>query len=386
MLPLFYACYFSAYGVSIPFFPVYLRRLGLSEAQVAVMLSVAPALHLGVPLVWGWLADRTRRRNLFLALACGGACLWLLLVARVRRFEALLPLYAAHQLFAVPVLALADSLAIADSRRRGTSYTRVRLWGSVSFLIACLAAGAALTRASLMGLVPISIAAGYGVAGLAALGVPQVAAETAPRLGDLARLLGDRRLLLLLPIAGLHWATLAPYHGFLGILATERGLSPLTTSLAFAVAVAAEVTAFFFFPRLERRFTPAALMAVAAAATSLRWYLTARVTSGAALVAVQALHGLTFGVFWASAMVWLAAAVPAALRATGQAVYGICVFGLGNLLGYTGCGLLSARAGTAGAFRAGAALELVPLALLVVTLVADGRRGVRGAAGVAYRP
>src|SRR3982750_2900264 len=208
MLPLFYACYFSASGVSIPFFPVYLRRLGLSEGQVAVMLSVARALHLGVPLVWGWLADRTRRRNLFLALACGGACLWLLLLARVRRFEALPPLYAAHQVFAAPVRALADSLAISDSRRRGTSYARVRLWGSVSFLVACLVAGAALTPAGLLGLGPLSIAPGYGLAGLAALGVPQVARETAPRLRDLARLLGDRRLLLLLPIAGLHWATL----------------------------------------------------------------------------------------------------------------------------------------------------------------------------------
>jgi hypothetical protein len=38
-----------------------------------------------------------------------------------------------------------------------------------------------------------------------------------PHPRDVSALLTDRRFLLLLPVAGIHWAAMVPYHGFLGI-------------------------------------------------------------------------------------------------------------------------------------------------------------------------
>ena len=53
MLRLFYACYFAGVGASVPFFPPYLRSLGLSGRQISLLLAVAPLLHLCVPIAGG---------------------------------------------------------------------------------------------------------------------------------------------------------------------------------------------------------------------------------------------------------------------------------------------------------------------------------------------
>jgi MFS transporter, PPP family, 3-phenylpropionic acid transporter len=401
-LRLVYVGYFAAFGVSIPFFPAYLRALGLGGGEVALLLSVGPLFHLGVPLAWGWVADRTRRPALLLRIACAGAGLALLPLAFARTLPALVGVYAAHQLFGVTILGLLDSLALERAQRAGGgAYTWLRLWGSASFLVTCWAAGAWLSHdtagaggadggAGLAGapawrglqgpLVPLLMAGGYALAALAALAVRGGEPGRAPpHARDLGALLANRRFLLLLPLAALHWATMAPYHGFLGLLALHRGWPPSTISHAFMVGVVAEIAAFFAFPRLARRASLPALMLVATAGTAARWLLIARSHTPAAFVALQLLHALSFGVFWGAAVAWLADVVPPSLRATGQTVFTTATFGVGNLIGFNAAGLLyDAHAGPARAFAAGAALELVPLGLALTALVARGRGAPAG--------
>ena len=372
-----YVGYFAAFGISIPFFPSYLRALGLSGPEVALVLGVGPLFHLGVPLAWGWLADRLRRPDWLLRLACAGACLALLPLVWARDLPAVLASYALHQLFAVPILALLDSLALAEVRRSGGEYARLRLWGSASFLVICSGAGYLFTlreRTDAEPLVPLMMSAGYGLAALAALRIRSDPADRPPRphLGDLRALLASRRFLFILILAPLHWATLAPYHAYLGILALERGFPPATVGHAFAVSVVAEILAFYFFRRLAGRASLAALLAIASLATAARWLLVARSTSAGALIALQSLHALSFGVFWGAAMAWVASCVPPALRATGQALFTTVVFGLGNLVGYAGAGLLydpkgaaSGGGGPAPAFVAAGFVALIPFALAV---------------------
>jgi PPP family 3-phenylpropionic acid transporter len=126
-LRVLYLGYFAAVGVSIPFFPAYLRALGLSGQEVALVLGIGPLFYLAVPLVWGWLADRTRRPDVLLRVACSGASVALWPVARARTLAAMLVAYGLHQLFMVPILGLLDSLALDQTRRTGIDYTRLRL-------------------------------------------------------------------------------------------------------------------------------------------------------------------------------------------------------------------------------------------------------------------
>ena len=103
------------------------------------------------------------------------------------------------------------------------------------------------------------------------------------------------------------------------------------------------------------------------AASAVRLALTARATDPVAVAGLQALHGLTFGLFWGSAIRALGDLVPARLRATGQAVFGGIVFGGANAAGYALSGVAYDRlGGAAPLFGWAAGLELVALAALLL--------------------
>jgi MFS transporter, PPP family, 3-phenylpropionic acid transporter len=384
MLRFVYVAYFVAIGVVLPFFPPYLRSLGLSGAQVSLVMSMGAVGYVLASLLWGWVADRTRRPVLVLRLACSCAALCLAPLIFVRTMPAILYLYGAHQLFAVAILGLVDSLAVERARQLGEDYARLRLWGSVSFIISCWSAGQALLwRGHREGdpLVPLLMTAGFVLAVLASFTVSGAAArEPRPQAREVRVLLGDDRFVFLLAVAALHWAGNATYNGFFSILVHDRGLPPSVSSYAFVVGVAGEMAAFYAFRGLARRWSLLSLLAISFAGSALRWLVVAASASAGILIAVQALHTLTFGVFWAAGVAWLGACVPPALRTTGQTLYNAATFGLGNLIGMLGAGLVYDATGGAGpAFATAAGADVVAL-LLVVALAARGRAHGRAGA------
>jgi PPP family 3-phenylpropionic acid transporter len=370
MLRLFYLSFFITLGVSVPFFPAYLRQLGLSGREVSLLLAIAPALQLGIPLGWGWLADRTRRPDAILRALCLGAFLASLPVIFVRTMPALFGIYLAQQLFAVSILSLADALAVEKSRQGG-HYGRIRARGSASFVVTCLLAGFLLDRRGIRAgdtLVPITVSVGYLLSFLAALGLAGQPAGERPHLRDVQLLLADRPFLVLLAIAGLHWAALVPYHGFFGVLVQDRGLPAKITSYAFFVGATAEIGVFVVFSRLRARFSLAQILAASFAVSALRWWLLAAARSAILLVALQVAHALTYGAFWAAAMTWIGERVPAKVRATGQVLF-TTVIGFGSMTGLLLVGPLYDAAGGAGlAFALAGIVELVPFAVLLVSL------------------
>jgi PPP family 3-phenylpropionic acid transporter len=323
MLKLFYACFFLTIGVSTPFFPAYLRQLGLSGQKVAVLLAIPPALQLVVPLGWGWLADRTRRPDLVLRTLCLGAFLASLPVIFARTMPALFVAYFVQQIFVVAIVGMADSVAV-ERWRKGKAYGPTRAAGSAAFMTACLAAGWWLDLRGLRpadALVPTLVSAGFAASFLAALGLRGRAVGDRPHARDVRRLLEDRRFRALLVVACLHWAALVPYHGFFGILLRERGLAARFTSFAFVIGTAAEIV-------------------------------------------LQLTHGLTFGLFWVTAMAWLAAAVPPTVRATGQMLFTM-VNGIGAVTALLVTGTLYDVGGAALPFVLAGVLDLVAFAMVL---------------------
>lgn len=369
MLQLFYACYFASMGASVPFFAQYLRSLGLAGWVISAMLSVGPVLHLVMPMGWGWLADRTHRPDLVLRAVCLAACLLMVPLVFVRTMPAMFLLYTAHQAFAVPIIGLTDALA-QERVRRGADYGRIRLWGSVAFALSSALVGLVLQargRDDGDPLVPAVIAGAFAAAFLVSLGLRGQAEREKPHAREVGLLLRDRRFLFILIVAPLHWMSTAPYHGFLGIMFRDRQLPQILLGTAFTVSVCAEIATLFFFRKLRARFRLAPLLTLAFAVTVVRWWLVAVVEAPASLVALQAAHAFTFGLFWGAAMAWVGEVVPPRLRATGQTMFSGIMYGVGNMFGMQGSGALYDRFGGAeAAFVVAGFLELVPL-LLVVT-------------------
>ena len=79
-----------------------------------------------------------------LRIVVGGAWLGFVPMLFARSFPAILASWALYAMFAVAVGGLADALAVARVRA-GAVYGRMRLWGSVGYVIAAVLVGALLS-------------------------------------------------------------------------------------------------------------------------------------------------------------------------------------------------------------------------------------------------
>jgi len=141
-------------------------------------------------------------------------------------------------------------------------------------------------------------------------------------------------------------------------------VSPQTISLLWSLSVAGEVLVFFVVgPWLLRRLTPAAAIALAAAAGAARWFVAALTTDVMALSVIQPLHGVTFALLHLACMRLLAQAVPNELAATAQAIYGTVGVGAATAALTLISGFLYARTGAAAFFVMSAlCLAALPIA------------------------
>jgi MFS transporter, PPP family, 3-phenylpropionic acid transporter len=382
-LRLLYFLYYGNVGAFMPFFPAYLRGLGFSGEQIGAVQMIPSLLSPAVATAWAAYADRHAGPARALARATAWAAVAALALPFARTPAAMGAVIVVMALGDRSVVPLVDSVTLEHCRARpGTSYARIRLFGSLGFVLLALVVGRVLTlRGSRAAdpLVPVVVAAlvaSYALAARRLEPTPAHADRPGPR--DLLALVRDRRLLVLLGGCAVHWAACAPFHLLFGVFVRDRGLSPDIAGLGMATGVAAEIAALVLFPRLEARLRLRTLFGAAFAGSALRWALLSRAEGAAAIVLLQLLHGLTFGVFWGCATAAMGALVPSRLRATGQALFTAVVFGAGNGVGYALAGRAYDRTGSvAPLFAWAAALELV---LAVVVGIALGRRALRTAA------
>jgi PPP family 3-phenylpropionic acid transporter len=379
-LRFFYVSYFITVGIYYPFLVPHLRAIGLGGSEIGTAQMAGSIAAIPASFLWGALADRLQApaRALQLATRCA-------LLAAVGLIFARTPLTVALLLFlrglAEPaIIPLIDTVAInAVHAEPGASYARVRLFGSLGFIVSAQGAGLLLARFSDPDgtrVMPLAYAATLLFTTVVAELLPADRLERGPKphLREVRALGADGRLILLLAACAVHAASLATYPLY-GALVHDRGFSPAVTGAGMAFGVVAEVIVLFAFPALERRFSIATLLACTFGATALRWWLVSRDLPAAWLVAVQAFHGLSFGLYWACAVKALSQWVPARLRATGQAMFSSIASSLGGAIGYRLAGFGYERLGGAGPVYAWtAAVELLALGL-ALRLRGGERRG-----------
>ena len=192
--------------------------------------------------------------------------------------------------FWAPVMPLGEGLALITARRHGLDYGRLRLWGSVGFIVTAIGAGLVLAgRPTEM--VFWLMAAASALLAAAAVFLPD---ERSPPAGAGARPLGalmaDRGFLALVLASALIQGSHSVYYGFATLHWRAAGHGADVIGLLWAEGVVAEVILFWAGARLVRRLGPTALMAVGGLAAVIRWSATAAVGSLAPLVLLQALH------------------------------------------------------------------------------------------------
>jgi MFS transporter, PPP family, 3-phenylpropionic acid transporter len=185
----FYFLYFATVGVVLPYLWPYLKGLEFSGRQIGLLAAIGPTVMVVVPPLWGWLADRTRRVTAVLKVAVVGSTLAFAPLLGVEAVLAVGVVLAVQAIFHAPITALADTVAVAEARRIGTEFARLRLWGSVGFVVATFAFGFHLDRGGAARDVLWVTLSLFVAASLFALTLRPVAATPAiPSLADARRL------------------------------------------------------------------------------------------------------------------------------------------------------------------------------------------------------
>ncbi len=333
-LSAYYFFYFAFLGLYSPYFSLYLQSLSFSAWEIALLMSLSQIMRIVAPNVWGWLADRSGVRMPIIRVASLLAMLGFSGLFFTQSFSGVFAAMAVQAFFWAAALPLMEAVTLGHLDRQAARYGRIRLWGSLGFVLGVLGIGHVLNSQPVDVLLPMSLAMLLTVL-LCSAFVPESpwrAHEAEQQ--SITAVLRQTRVLKLLAACGLMSAAHAAMYIFLSIFLVGHGYSKAQIGWLWSLGVIVEIGVFMLMPRVLGRFSPWRILAVAMACAALRFVLTGWAGQWWWLIAlVQAMHGITFGAHHAAAMSAIGQLFQGRHHARGQALYASLSFGGGGMIG-----------------------------------------------------
>jgi MFS transporter, PPP family, 3-phenylpropionic acid transporter len=217
-LALVYATSFGLIGTHLPFFPVWLKAIGLDAAWIGI-ITAAPSVtrFTTLPFVTGFVERRQALRAGIIVTGFATA-LGLAMVGTQHQPLLVFLAYAATCCLSTPSM-LIDAYALWGVRQYGLNYGPLRLWGSAAFIAGALACGLLIDAVAATHLiwviVGVAMLGGLTSLGLQPLESPKAAAAASKGSSALLR---DRGFLAIILAAALIQASHSAYYAFASIV------------------------------------------------------------------------------------------------------------------------------------------------------------------------
>jgi PPP family 3-phenylpropionic acid transporter len=370
----YYFALLAAVGSFYPYFALYLTSIGLDPATATRVVAVVPFMGLVAPPLFGLVADaRSARVWLLRGMSLAAALSFAGFALIGNHVVAVVAVTALFGLLRAPLNSLVDATAFAHVRQHGGSYGELRMWGSIGYLVLVSAGGALIDLTSVRSIVWTTTAM-LALGALFAWRMPAPALErNAGAVGAWTRMLRTPALWLFLGSLLVAQAAATVYDTTFAVYLKGLGYSGTFTGAATAIGVAVEVAFMARSAPILLRLGEARALALAMAVASLRWIATAYVT-GWALLLLQPLHAITFGLYWVAATALMRDYAGPQALAAGQGLLA-AVLGTGSVLGNAFAGDILQREGGRGLMTTMAVVAAV--ATLGATAHAWMRRGGR---------
>lgn len=376
-ISLLYSAIFFHVGLYLPYFPLWLKARGLSATQISIILSLPLIVRVLTSGQITSYADRAGdRANVMIALYVATALATLAYLFVDVAGGGFWPIFAVTALYAVffnPLVPVLDSLTLSGVRRFGVDYGRIRLWGSLVFILANLGGGLVLAGSDVEAVLFVLVASVIAGAALSPL-LPRIGrprnATTQTGLADATtwKLLADRRFLLVMLAGGILQASHALVYGFGSIYWQSLGYSGTAIGVLWAIGVIAETVLFRYSRSVLSRTGAVGLIVIGGIGAVVRWTaMPLEMPAGldlAGFFVLQTLHGLSFGAVHLGTMHFLAESVSEDRMGAAQGA-GFVLGGLAMAVAVFGSGPLYAAFGVEGFYAMAAACLL---ALLLIRL------------------
>jgi MFS transporter, PPP family, 3-phenylpropionic acid transporter len=359
------ASYFAHVGFFNPFLSLWLKELGLSLLAISLLTSVQASTRLFAPYGWGALSDRTGERvkllrwgacmafisSIGLWLDGGTAWLGVVLLVMFTNTSAMMPMSEAAMAH------LVSHGGAVDMKR----YGRVRLWGSVGFLVAVFAAGAWF-EAFGMRHFPLWTTLTIGIVCLSTWWMPDYKEAPHPKEHSAAvwPVLKQRPVRWLFISMFFHVLAHIAMYTFFSLYCDALGYSKTTIGLLWGVGVVVEIVWFFNQARWLPLFSLTAWLVVCGAVGVVRFGVTAGFAGSlVVLVIAQMLHAISYAAHHSVCIALISHHFPGRLRGRGQALYTVIGYGFPGVLGGIAGGYLSTHWGLATVYWAAWAISIV---------------------------
>ncbi len=330
----FYFFYFALLGCISPYWALYLDGRGFSAVEIGELMALFGLVRVLAPNVWGALGDYTGRRMALLRLGCGICFVIFANIFWVSGFVSMALLMIGYGFFWAAVLPQFEVVTLNYLKERTDDYSRIRIWGSIGFVVAVLILGLLFDFISLQNLpvFMLVLLLAILVSSLAVKGEKKSVYEEAGQ-GFMVLLLRPPVIAFLLA-AFLMQLSHGAYYTFFSLFLQEHGYTSSWIGFLWALGVLGEVLVFLVIHRLFRSVTYKTVLLVSLLLAVLRWYMTAHFADDLwLLILAQLTHAATFGAMHSVSMHYIHKYFKGRHQGQGQALFSSLTYGAGGALG-----------------------------------------------------
>lgn len=331
-----YFFYFGQFGVVIPYLGVFLDDKGFSSAEIGELFALMVLARIAGPNLWAWVATRSgqplRCLQLGALLTLGTFCLAFV----ANGFWALTATFAIMMMFWTAILPQIEVLTLNCVRGESGIYGKVRLWGSVGYILLVIFTGMLLDHFGAE--VPIFVGAAVllmlFLMTLLVTYPPQDNQEVATSVSLWSRI-NTPAFYAFIASAMLLQVSFGAFYGFFALYTLDLGYSGQVTGALIGLGVLAEVVIFIYAGKLIHGFGLKAMLFITMLLTALRWYLLGSFADNIVILfASQLLHAFSYGMAHSAAMSFIHQHFGPKHQSQGQAMYASIAFGLGGAVGH----------------------------------------------------
>lgn len=338
---LFYALYFALLGCIAPFWGLYLQHLEFSATDIGLLMGIFGVVRILAPNIW---AAQSRHFSSTLQMIRLAGLLTivsftLIFIAKDLVWVALV--MVSYGFFWAAILPQYEALCMESLGNQVDRYSRVRLWGSLGFVVAVGGLGAAFDHWGVV-LLPVIM---WLLMLLITINSWLVSQNKRPKervqvVTPFISLLTSKAVIGFIVVNILLQVSFGPYYTFFSIFLQDAGYSATMTGVFWAIGVIAEVILFWQFGRIMHLMSWRSWVVWSLILTGVRWMLTGYLLHSIwALILLQTLHAFSFAAMHAVSMRYIQTLFPVGAQARGQALYSSVGFGVGGAIGAFASGL-----------------------------------------------
>lgn len=337
---LLYATTYMANAVYNTFIPVYLKSLSLNGTLIGALLSLGPLVAVFSQPIWGITGDRAKSKNDVLKILVVGSGAAIIIFPLSTNVIFLFVIITVFTFFQSSVNPLSDAITLEQLEGSSFRFGHIRLAGTLGFAAMSVLAGTIINKKSsnmFLLYFAITLLVFFTVTRL-----PIVKGhQSEGRKMQMWELFKNRELMLLISLNFIIQATLGYYYSFFSIYFNQSGGNSALLGVAMLISSTSEIPFLLNADKILARFGIKAVLIFSALIVTLRWFLMYAVSGAYAMLAVNALHGMTFIIFSYCMATYINNNVPRELRASGQTLNALLCMCLARIIGSFFGGILS---------------------------------------------